>query len=1037
MALSSERERATEELRSRVPAAKEALLSLAGDLGEHAPSLLPLLLAHPSLGERVLGSHLERGPRHVATLFHAITEHVDDQAELRRALRLLRHEELIRIGAREIHGHADVDATSREVADLAAASFEAAVQVCRRNLITELGGDALDAAGVPVDFVVLGMGKLGGRELNFGSDVDVCYFYATDEGSAADETLSVHDFFARLARRVTKAIGEVTDDGFVFRVDLRLRPEGSRGPMVNSVASAERYYESFGRPWERAALLRARPVAGALDLGAYLLESLRPFVFPRSVDPRIAEAMHAMVLRSRRDLGADPVRNVKLGVGGIREAEFFVQALQLVWGGRHPQLRVTGTVDAIRRLQSLGLLADGDAADLEAAWALLRRVEHRIHARKGYPTFDLPTGDEGDHLARSLGFIDGRALAAALAPCRAHVHRLFASLASNPSEEEAALGRSREQRRELVEAVAEGASAAELAKLLAQQLEVHDRDEASAHLWRAGRHPSSPFAPLGARAHPWLAYHLLDDVSAAADPDAALRGLSDLFGRGGVTFARWLAEEPRIRKRLVGMFGASPMLAQMLVRHPEGLGELLQASGPASDVELARAHAHLGRPGLADDDESFVQELRRLRRENILRIGLAFIASDVSAREASARLTALAEHQTRTALRRAIESARARYGQPSCAMAVIGMGKLGSKELGFGSDLDLLFVYQRDGETEGGQTYGDVFTRVAQRTMGYLSQLSGHGPGYAIDARLRPSGTHGVLTVSERALERYHRSDSEGWERLALVRARAIATTSPRFPNGHDGDYASHVDELLVRLAAGRGRPEPRRIAELRGRMQTELARENSHRYHPKLGYGGLVDVELATQFLLLGCMDGSRATRAPRHTLSALEWLEGLAPPDDACLRSASESLPRVESTRLAALRNGYQFFRAVEQAMQLLDPQAEGLVFGGPRSAAVTRRLGLRARDGVASDEVLRRDWERIANEVRDAFEAIVGPVDAPAPWAAAGPTAVMEDGLTNGVTEPSPTPTRAHLDEPQRVDGDSGEIADSPPPTPGHPS
>ena len=939
---------AREALVERWPEAPEPVRALAEDLGRHAPAILPLLLFDPPMGEAVLASHPERSTHDVQILFAGATGHLCDEEALLASLRQLRHAEMIRIATREIRGHADVDDTARELALLAEAAIDAALSGCRRSLEARFG-TPLDPDGEPIGMVVLGMGKLGGSELNLGSDIDICFFHRTDQGQVGDGDIGVHEFFSRLARRTTRALAEVTEDGFVFRVDLRLRPEGTQGPLTHSLAAAERYYEGFGRTWERGALLRARPVAGDRALGERLIDELQPFIFPKRVDPSVAAAMHGMVLRSRTELKIDPERHVKLGRGGIREAEFFVQGLQLVWGGVHPELRVHGTIEAIRRLEALGFLADGDAADLERAWALLRRVEHRIHLRKGYQTFDLPEGPEAAELARSLGFEDEEAFHRALEAERQVVHELFTSLVEEPDDptELEPIAKAIREERDIDPS------------WLVERLGVQDPDAAAAHLARMARPKESPFAPIGHAAHPRLAVELLEDISNAADPDAALVGLSDFMLRGGVTFARWLADEHRLRRRLVGLFGASPGLGKELNLRVEILGELIQASGPATDGELAEAHDRIP----TGEAELFVDGLRRLQREQVLRIGLAHIGEDLSSREATERLSALAEHQVGAAFRFAMSEVRARYGAVEGALAVVGMGKLGSRELGFASDLDLFFVYDHDGETERGRTYAEIFTRAAQRTMRLLSQLSGAGPGYEIDARLRPSGSQGLLVVSQSSLERYHEEQSEGWERQALVRARAIASSDPA--------YCARVDPLLERLAYARGEPVPERLAELRGRMQRELAGEKAHRYHPKLGFGGLVDVELATQWLQMHERDPSVRQR---HTLDALDALQ-------ACGASTPDALD--------ALREGYRFFRRVEQAQQLLDPTVDGLTLGGPRWRAVTRRLGVRARDGADASEVLERDWRRIATGTRAAFEAIVAPIDAPAPWARGEPS------------------------------------------------
>ncbi|MCB9599598.1 MAG: bifunctional [glutamate--ammonia ligase]-adenylyl-L-tyrosine phosphorylase/[glutamate--ammonia-ligase] adenylyltransferase [Sandaracinus sp.] len=941
-------QRAREAFAEVAPHSDAEARDLAGAIGAHAPSLFAWVLADPSILDDVRRRPLDRADEAsaLAASFAPIAD-LEDGPELLSALRKARHRAMVRIALREVLGLADVDRTAEELAVLASVALDAALVACRRSAEARHGA-AVDERGNPVPLVALGMGKLGGGELNLGSDVDLIFFYETDDaevrGGERGGELSVHELFARVVRRTSRALAEVTEDGFVFRVDLRLRPEGSRGPLANSLASAERYYESFGRPWERAALLRARPVAGDRAFGERVLEALRPFVWRRSVDPSIAQEMRAMVERSRRELHAGD-DDVKLGRGGIREAEFFVQTLQLVWGGRHAALRVSGTIEALRRLRTLGYVTHGDADALETAWALLRRVEHRIHMVAGYQTHALPAAR--DELGRSLGFASAEAFDAALARERKVVAKLFDSLVDEGS-------RGENRYATLIEHAAEAAPD-ELAERLAALVPVEDPDEAVVHLQRLVRAPESPFGALGRARRPGFAASLLSEVRLAPDPLLALRYLTDLFLRGGSGYDAMLEQEPRLARRLVGLFGRSPMLAELLVSHPESLGEIFAGASAPTDAELVAAHGALVS---AEDVEGFVAELRRVRREQLVRVGLAFVGQELGSRDVQRRLSTLAETQVDRAFRFALAESEARFGRAKSAMAVVGMGKLGGGELGFTSDLDLVFLYGEDGETEGGHSHVELFSRVAQRTLRLLSQLDAEGPGYEIDTRLRPSGSHGLLVVSRTAFERYHASAAEGWERQALVRARVVAASTASF--------AADIDVLLDRTAYAGSAPDPARMVELRTRMQRELAGEKAHRYHPKLGFGGLVDIELATQWLQLRHGDDPRVHR--RHTLDALDALA-----------------PHVGAAITEAWRDGYRFFRSVEQTIALLDASGDGgLVFGGPRSAAVARALGVRERDGRSASESLRSAWERRAEEVRAHFERCLGPVAADAPWA-----------------------------------------------------
>lgn len=944
--------------------ARGGVAELVGTLGVHAPALLALAVSDPSLPADVLSRDLwqtdDEGS--MRARFLAATAGLEDGPELRRVLRRLRHRAMVRIALREVLRIADVDRTSAELAALGAAATEAALAACLRTL-TARRGEARDPSGRVVPLTVLGMGKLGGAELNLGSDVDLCFFYGTDDATVGDGDLTVHELYSKAAARTASALGDVTEDGFCFRVDLRLRPEGSRGPLVNSLASAERYYTTWGRTWERAAFLRARPIAGDLAFGEELLATLRPFVYRRRVDPQLAEEMADMLRRSRRELAVDEARDLKLGTGGIREAEFVVQTLQLIWGGQHPELRVQGTVDALRRLRALGLLTGAEAEALESDWALLRRIEHRIHMRKGYQTHSLPTdGAEADAVAASLGFEGGAAMTAGVDAARGRVAALFRSLAPDAQAPAADPELSA-----LCDAVAAGATAEALAARLETRLRVDDPDEAAAHLARLGRRADSPLGPFTRERCPELGELLLREVEQSAWPDAALRNLAEFFARlgGPWGYERLFLEEPRLARRLIGLFGASATLSAALVGHPEAADLLLAVRGAPTPASIDAAHTRIRAAASGRGLEEFVSSLRREKREVTLQVGLAHVADEIDLGGVQERLTHLARAQVDTAFDRAMADVAARWGTPRdsagepCGLSIVGLGKLGGGELGFGSDLDLLFVYGEDGDSTEGVANIEVFTRAAQRTLSLLSQPDAEGPGYETDTRLRPSGSQGTLVVSLGGFERYHAERGSAWERQALIRARAV-TGDPRL--------GRELERRCAELAFDREPAPAPEVARLRGRMEAELGREKPGRYHPKFGYGGLVDVELAVQWLQT-VHGRDPALRSPR-ALEALGALReaGLVEPDDA-----------------DALARGHDFFRSVEQALKLLDERHEAvLVAGGPVAERLVRRLGIRQRDGLPPRDVLVRTWEHQARAVRRAFERLVAPVGRQPAWA-----------------------------------------------------
>lgn len=938
-------------------------------LAEHAPALLPLALRDPSLPGDVLRLGLARRARARALLREAMaaTTGLGNGPELRRALRRLRHRHVVRIALREILRVADVDATSGEMSALASALIEAALSAARRSVEARFGVPRTPAGG-PVPLVCLGMGKLGGGELNLGSDVDLCFFYKTDEAEVPGDAITVHEHHARTVASAVAALSDVTEDGVCLRVDLRLRPEGSRGPLVHSIASAERYYECWGRTWERAALLRARPVAGDRELGHRLLEALRPFVFRRTVDPGIAHEMAAMLERARRELGVDEARDVKLGRGGIREAEFFVQTLQLIWGGRHPSLQVPGTIAALRRLEAAGFVSEGEARVLAAAWARLRRIEHRIHVWTGRQTHRIPPeGEERERFARSLGYPDAEALERAMAEDRATVAALFESLLPEPKRSM----RGTERERQLEALCDDLAAGRALPESVARLLPVRDPVEATSHLLRLARRPDGLLGAVMRERRPELGPRLLQEMARVADPDAALRGLAEFAGRlRGWAWDGLLADHPRLLRRLVGLFGTSGMLSSALIGHPEQL-DLLLVPGAIDEDEVDALHAGVEASIAEIDAERLVAAMRRVKREVTLRAGLALAAGEKPLEACMRVLSRAAERQVEAALAFATREVEVRFGTPArlpggtrAAMAVVAMGKLGARELGFGGDLDLIFLYDADGETEGPRpvSHAEFFTRIAQRTMRLLSQPDSEGPGYATDTRLRPSGSQGTLVVSLAAFLRYHAENAAPWERLALVRSRPIAGPA---------ELRQRIAEQIAAIVSSRPPMPASELAALRARIQLELAGERRDRYHPKLGFGGLVEVEFLVQWLQMElCARNGRRVFPPGLTTS--ETLAALA-------GSARLAHPDAE-----ALAEGFGFLRAVEQAIKLQAEGGEPFLRPGSRNAEqVARQLGVRERDGHEPARVLEASYRRTATEIRAIFERVVAPVPAPAPW------------------------------------------------------
>ncbi len=947
------------------------VIALAALLSAAYPALKAQILTRPQ--DVIAIAHgkmrIARDLRTLRRLALSFVADLGDPQAVRRGLRLFAQRERLRVAARELLASesGDIDTTAREISDIA--------QVCIEIATTEaLGwaaarfGPPVTSAGTPCAFTVLGMGKLGGRELNCGSDVDLLLFYETDDGEArlavgaAPVEQTLHEHFARVTQRLTATLEDATDEGMCWRVDLRLRPEGSRGPLVNALSAAERYYETWGRTWERAALLRARPVAGDVAFGQEVLDALSPFVWRKVVDPRIAVEMTDLVIRGRNELSSEPERDLKLGPGGIREAEFFVQSLQLIWGGREPSLRVSNTLEALRRLRARGLVTDRESGELDAAYLTLRRLEHRVQFATGLQTHLLPRGELLEIIARTVGFASSKELEKDLDKTRRRVATRFASLtrkqtrAAGADPHLGAMFTALDSGEEalVLTALAEGAPGVDFSTPTA---------DLARHLLALTRRPDFPLGATTRDRHPELASTLLEALADAADPEQATRLLAAFFTRLATpsVYARAMADDKQVVRKLVGLFGASAFLGESLVFHPELVESVLFAKGPPTpdrarrhvEDEIADATIRANEHEDRDPADVFVGALRHANSRIMMEVGLAELSGELLTREATTVLSALAdatlEHATRYAL--------AEKGLTG-GLTVVAMGKLGGRAIGYGSDLDIFFLYD-PGEDEDG-SLSERYVRAAQRVLRLVSAPHGDGPGYELDTRLRPSGSHGLLVVSLEAFARYHGLHQDGsphdnapeaqdWERQALVKAR---------PCAGDQQLGARFTVLAAKIAYERGAPDPERVHHLRMRMEKELAREGPNRFDVKLGKGGIVDVEFAAQWLQM--KHGTDPRVRSTDTEIAL---------------SALEACGYLEASTAAVLREGYAMLRRLEQALRVVHGTSASLIEEGAGGvAALARRMGF--RDGTVPASVgLFERHRAVTRDVRAAYLTVLG--------------------------------------------------------------
>lgn len=783
----------------------------------------------------------------------------ENRADWGALLRRHRTAESTRLIWRDVTGLDDVDATLAGSTQLAERCLQLGLDALEIEFAQRFGvvraGD-----GTVQRLVVFGLGKLGGGELNFSSDVDLVYAYPRDGESDGARALAAEDYFARLGQQLAKLLDEVTADGFSHRVDLRLRPFGNAGRVALPFAAMESYFQREGRDWERYAWQKARPVAGDVAEGLRFLDTLRPFVYRRYLDYGALDGLREMKAAiaaevARKELADD----IKRGPGGIREIEFLAQALQLIRGGREPALRERRLLPALHALVAAGHVSAEAGDALADAYRFLRRLENRLQMLRDAQTHALPVA-ETDRLriAHGLGFADWTALRGALDEHRARVATEFEALLA-PRGRTAAPSELATYWRALPDA-GDPDTLAEAGFRDIETLDGSLRDFARAPgvrtLSDATRARLDRVLPA-----------LLASAARASQPDAALRRVLPLLHTllRRASYLALLDEQPAALARLVDVVSGSALLAERIAAHPLLLDELLDRrtneSLPGRDALIAACADTLRE----DDAEAALMTLNEVRQSLSFRIALATLDARQSAHDSARQLAWLADGVVAVVLalaQREVERAHGRV--PGARFAVLGYGSLGGEELGFGSDLDLVFLYDAPGDahSDGARPLDASrwFARLAQKIVALLGTVTGAGRLYEVDVRLRPDGAKGLLVSSLASFADYQRERAWTWEHQALVRARGVAGDAELLE-----DFERVRDETLSRTRD----PETLRadVVQMRQRMRAELDRTDAARFDLKQGEGGLVDLEFLLQWCVLAHAAQSRAWLAPRDT--------------------------------------------------------------------------------------------------------------------------------------------------------------------------
>lgn len=902
----------------------------------------------------------------VEDLWAELQEAPGDEAR-RLTLRRFRQRELLRIGYNDIVRDRPLEVTTLDLSHLAEACVEAACRLARAWAVTR-HGTPKGPDGRPARFVVLALGKLGGEELNYSSDIDLIFLYDVEGQTAGPRPVAHAEFFARVGGELVRLLADHTALGQAYRVDMRLRPEGEQGALARSLESTLGYYETVGRTWERQALIKCRPVAGDLELGRAFLEAITPFVYRRYLGGAEIGEIKAMKRRiEQRTVSAGTADiEVKTGRGGLRDVEFVVQFLQLLHGGTYPWVRHPNTLAAMNRLEDVGCLTAEERGIMEETYRFLRRVEHRLQTMFDRQTHQMPTDPEAQRtLALRMGYPpesawEDRTGAAQrfLAAYRAKTdlnrrilnHLLHDAFRADGSAADP-----------VVDLVLDPSPGPELIASVLGAYPFRDRQRAYQNLMALARE-DTPFLSQARCRHflAAIAPRLLQVLGRTPDPDMALTNLEQVSVSLGAKAILWelFSVNPPALRLFVELCATSRFLSEILINNPGMIDDLMDSLVVDRPQPAAAIRQELGELCRGAEDLSPI--LLGFRNKEWVRIGTRDILGREPIRAVTRELADVAgeivgqvardQYRRRTA--RSGVPRREADGRPS-RWAILGLGKLGGRELNYQSDLDLVFVFEAAGRTRGpaGPVANDqFFTELVQRVLRSLGGTSESGPLYPVDTRLRPHGASGPLVLPLDAFRAYYEGPAHSWERLALTRARVLYAP---------GDFGRAVADTLRAILQIRCDPEAlaRQVVAMRRKLQETRAATDLKR-----GCGGLVDIEFLIQYLQLV------------HAAAAPEILRPNAWEALGTLRRAG----LLDRRAVAELRAAYDFYRTAESRLRIVHNRSGVELSDDPEALArLAHRFHSEPQDrsATANIDAFRADAARHASRVRAWFQQIVG--------------------------------------------------------------
>lgn len=784
---------------------------------------------------------------------------IENEDDLMRILRHFRHQQLIRIAWLQFFQLCHTACTLKQLSVLA----ETLICVARDTLYLQCcqqWGTPCDSEGKPQPLLILGMGKLGGFELNFSSDIDLIFAYPENgmtQGGRRE--LDNAQFFTRLGQKLIKALDQATIDGFVYRVDMRLRPFGESGPLVMSFAALEDYYQEQGRDWERYAMIKAR-VLGAekKEYCQILRQMLRPFIYRRYIDFSVIQSlrnMKSMISREVRRRGM--IDNIKLGAGGIREIEFITQVFQLIRGGREPDLQSNSLLSALDVIAKLELLTQQETTQLMDSYFFLRRLENLLQSIDDQQTQTLPDNEEDkSRLTIGMGYHDWATLYQDIASNMQAVSTIFMQLIGDDDESDEEEDVSEFKRLWLLGRIPETAT------LFHQALTTEDID-AIRHLLQTFRQDIAKrtIGPRGRDVLDVLMPKLLAKICQQPQALTILQRVTPLLLSivSRTTYLELMQESDEVLTHVIRLCAASPMIAEQLALHPLLLDELLDPSSLYQPLPLEAYRDELRQYLLRvpeEDEEQRLEALRQFKQAQLLRIAAEDIAGALPVMKVSDHLTYLAEAIIHAVVHQAWSYMVKRYGEPEhlaqrdgLGFAVIGYGKLGGWELGYSSDLDLVFLLDCPINTvttgERSIDARQFYLRLAQRIIHLFSARTSSGVLYEVDARLRPSGESGMLVSTIQAFDEYQKTEAWTWEHQALIRARVI------YGDDKIQQIFSRIRHETLCLSRDVSFLK-NEVRDMRKKMVQHLAPTQADKFDLKTSSGGITDIEFIAQYLVL-----------------------------------------------------------------------------------------------------------------------------------------------------------------------------------------